>query len=466
VSSIESRVQTFQWLIRIRWICIAFITLLILVIEPKVPYQALNGIWIILFTAFAFNLIFHILSRFPRAVGPTLLFMFFMDGLLVSAGVALTGGPYSFYIPLFMLIIISACLVASPQQALWASLWQVALFLLTMFYCYQQKLVSVFDMEHPNSLSFLLEKMPPDLRRGIYWEQTARWLAFFILTLVICAILTRQVWSREEKLRLKERDLEQKRRLIQLGELSGRIAHGVNTPLGLISGNLEMLMAETKAKSKTYQKLQQIEKYVQRAIQTVRGVLDYSRQTMSQIQPVSLPQVMTAVVEAVQPKLKKVKGNLILDVDPQLPALKAHMEGIFQLLLNLVENAIDSISSGGMVTLSAHFQYHSMRLSAQDRRGKVKIVVRDTGQGIPPTELKQIFEPFYSTKNFGKGTGLGLSIVKRIVDEHHGELNVESHLGQGTSFTVILPTDRLKGEDSGNNGDFHYNESMSEGGPK
>ena len=88
-----------------------------------------------------------------------------------------------------------------------------------------------------------------------------------------------------------------------------------------------------------------------------------------------------------------------------------------------------------------------MRLSAADKRGEIKVTVRDTGRGIPPKDLKNIFEPFYSTKGFGKGTGLGLAIVKRVVDEHRGTLTVESTPGEGTCFTIIFPTEVTTPED-------------------
>lgn len=72
--------------------------------------------------------------------------------------------------------------------------------------------------------------------------------------------------------------------------------------------------------------------------------------------------------------------------------------------------------------------------------------MRDTGKGIPSGELKRIFEPFYSTKGFGRGTGLGLAIVKRVVEEHEGEIKVESRLGEGTTFIMLFPTELKKTE--------------------
>ena len=242
-----------------------------------------------------------------------------------------------------------------------------------------------------------------------------------------------------------------------MGELTGRIAHGVNTPLGLISGNLELLMGEMRKDTKTYKQLVQIDEYVQRAIHTVRDVLDYSRQSLSEIKPVFLPNILQAVVQAIQPKLKEKEAKLIVDIDPKLPALMAYTEGLFQAHLNLIENALDSLDPGGLITLTAKFQYREVRLSAADKRGEIKVTVRDTGRGIPPQDLKNIFEPFYSTKGFGKGTGLGLAIVKRVVDEHRGSMTVESKPGKGSCFTLLFPVDGLTDEEEKDKDSLGYN---------
>ncbi|HXL72767.1 MAG TPA: HAMP domain-containing sensor histidine kinase, partial [bacterium] len=320
-------------------------------------------------------------------------------------------------------------------------------------------LPNTFGADQINFVSNLLEHSPPEMRRSVYWHQSFRWLFFSVLMIIVCSIAMRQVWIREERLRIKERSLEQKRHLIQMGEMTGRVAHGVNTPLGLISGNLELLLAETRKSTKTYRRLIQINQYVQRAIRTVRDILDYGRQTMSQIKLVSFPKVVQAVAAAVQPKLKKTKSRLILDIQTKLPEMKGYPDGLYQAILNLVENAIDSISANGIVTLTATFQYRSMRLSAGDQRGEIKVVVRDNGKGIPADKLPQIYEPFYSTKDFGKGTGLGLAIVKRIVDEHGGTIEVNSTVGVGTVFVLIFPVEELKPNQAADSEDFYYNKS-------
>jgi signal transduction histidine kinase len=244
-----------------------------------------------------------------------------------------------------------------------------------------------------------------------------------------------------------------------MGEMTGRLAHGVNTPLGLISGNLELLMAETAKNTKAYKSLSQINQYVQRAIQTVRDILDYGRQTMSQIQLVSVPKIIRAVAATVQPRLEKSNVRLILDIDPVLPEMRGYPDGLYQVFLNLVENAIDSIVKNGIVTLTAKFQYRPMRLSAADQRGEIKVVITDNGRGIPENRFSSIFEPFYSTKDFGKGTGLGLAIVKRIVDEHGGKIEVSSKVGVETIFTLLFPVEGLKPHQPADSEDFYYNKN-------
>jgi signal transduction histidine kinase len=102
-----------------------------------------------------------------------------------------------------------------------------------------------------------------------------------------------------------------------------------------------------------------------------------------------------------------------------------------------------------------------MRLSAQDNRGEIKVTIRDTGRGISEEELQKVFEPFYSTKDFGKGTGLGLAIVKRIVGEHGGDIQVQSRVGEGTVFTLLFPVRGLNVQEAVSSENFYYNKPDS-----
>lgn len=99
-----------------------------------------------------------------------------------------------------------------------------------------------------------------------------------------------------------------------------------------------------------------------------------------------------------------------------------------QVMINLIMNALHAMEDGGILRIGM----------AQDGE-MVRLTVADTGQGIPQAVLPKIFEPFYTTKEFGKGTGLGLTVVKGIIEEHHGTITVESEEGKGTRFTILIP---------------------------
>jgi signal transduction histidine kinase len=436
MASLETNHQVFQSLIRTRTLCIVLLASLLFSVENGI--QASAGCAILLVAA-VFSLLFALLGRSKPLAALMLPFVFILDSVFLSAWVGISGGPTSYYLPLFLLILVSAVLVLPPQLNLVVLPLCAGLFLGSFYVDYVEKIPVLFEAAQINRFAAQIQNAPLLEQQAFYWEQGVRWFFFSALMVAVCALLMRQVWSREEKIRVRERNLEQKRRLIQLGELTGRIAHGVNTPLGLISGNLELLMGESRKNTKSYRSLLKIRQYVDRAIKTVRGILDYSRQSLSEIRPVDVGEIIRAVAEAVEPKLKKNGGQLILDLDPKLPPLLAYPEGIFQVLLNLVENAVDSVDEGGLVMVSSKFHYQAVRLSAQDERGTLQIIVRDNGKGIAPAVLKRIFEPFYSTKSFGRGTGLGLAIVKRIVEEHGGKVGVQSRVGEGTVFTLDFP---------------------------
>jgi signal transduction histidine kinase len=457
--SVETNVQTVKTILRVRTVCLGLMFLLLWWAEEIDSAPAIVKGWEIWGLAAGLGLAFLVLGRMKRLAGLLLPVVFLVDSCLISLWVSVSGGPVSFYMPFYLLILLSAIMSLTPRKALVVISGVLTIFLTTLYLDFIWAIPEANEAGKINFIVGVMDRLSPQVREGLYWQQAIRWFFFFVLVVIICALLMKQVWSREERLRIREKALEQKRHLIQMGELTGRVAHGVNTPLGLISGNLELLMSETRKGSGTHKRLVQIDQYVQRAIRTVREILEYSRQSMSEIKTVSLTEIIHAVISAVQPKLQKGGGQVILDLAPNLPGILGYPEGLYQVLLNLVENALDSISPGGIVTISSRFQFRSLRLSAQDQRGEIKVVVRDTGRGIPPGELKKIFEPFYSTKGFGKGTGLGLAIVKRIVDEHRGAIKVESRVGDGTVFTLLFPTEGLTGNSANPPGDFYYNET-------
>lgn len=438
----DNQRETLDWVIRLHWVLVAGLLVLVFVTEGGSPTGGINA-YDIVFSAALFYLgiyFFFILRRGERFLAPLI---FLADGVGIAFAVAISGGPVSYYLPLFFISLVGACLVCTPGAAWLIITEHFILFGAALAFAYHPVWPSWVPAPETDDMGFYLAGLSSEIRNKVYFEQTLRWCFFMGFFVGLSTLLVRKMWVREERLRSRERGLEQKRRLIQMGEMTGRIAHGVNTPLGLLSGNLEMLLNETRKGTKLHKRLVELDGFVQRAIMTVRQTLDYNRQSMSQIRPVLITDLLNTVAESVQMKLQIKRGELILDFDKNIPMIPGYPESLFQALLNVVENAVDSLppEGKGVVTISVSFHFRPVRLSAADRRGEVLVVVRDTGSGIPAEEMDRIFEPFYSTKDFGHGTGLGLSIVKRIVEEHQGTLQIESNLGMGTSVALCFPAE-------------------------
>ncbi len=437
----DSQHETLGWLIKIHWVLMLSLLALVLIVEREsLLAPGINSLDILLAASGIYLSLyfFYTIRRVERVLAPAL---FLADGFFSALAVLISGGFVSYYLPLFLIGILGACLVCSRRAATLIVAWHFALFLGSVSFVYYDPIPGLLPKPDEDDIATWMAVSPSAVGSDVFYEQILRWCFFMGITTLLCAILVRQIWIREARVRARERFLEQKRRLIQMGELTGRIAHGINTPLGLLSGNLEMLLAETRKGTKVHKRLVELDGYLQRAITTLRKILDTSRQTLSPIQKVALTDVLTTVVEAAQPKLKRKRARLILDLEPGLPEIQGHPEGLHQAFLNVLENAVDSIPEEGLVTLSAQFRYRSVRLSVADRRGEVRVTVRDNGPGIPEEDLERIFEPFYSTKEFGHGTGLGLAIVKRVMEEHQGTIWMESKPGMGTTVFMTFPTE-------------------------
>ena len=348
MASIETDHKAFRYLLRARTLCLSLLILMLWLGEGTGNRSfSVEAGWDLLLLSMALNLVFIAMGGMRRLIGLLLPGVMVVDALLTGLWISISGGPVSNYWPVFLLILMAAIMILSPRKAAVVVGWVLIVATATLYLDFIWRLPLVFDAVDINPFSKILENAPLEFRRAAYLHQGVRWIFFLVMIAALCFVLMRQVWSREERIRTKEKSLEQKRHFIQMGELTGRIAHGVNTPLGLISGNLELLMGEMRKDNKAYKQLAQIDEYVQRAIRTVRDVLDYSRQSTSEIKPVSLPHILQAVVQAIQPKLLEKEAKLILDIDPELPALMAYTEGLFQAHLNLLENALDSLGPGG-----------------------------------------------------------------------------------------------------------------------
>jgi signal transduction histidine kinase len=225
--------------------------------------------------------------------------------------------------------------------------------------------------------------------------------------------------------------LVQSEKMASLGTLTSGVAHELNNPLNNISTSVQILLEELEDEDLAYKKelLSETEGQVQRARDIVRALLDFSRERSFKLKKVRF-------ADLVENTLKLIKGeiptNVQLAVD--VPAdIEADLDPrrIEQVLINLILNGIQAMEQGGSLNIKAFRKVDYAGFCFE---------VSDTGTGISPEDIGKIFDPFFTTKDVGKGCGLGLSVSHGIIEQHGGHIEVNSQPGQGTRFTVSIPS--------------------------
>ncbi|MCU0589447.1 MAG: ATP-binding protein [Syntrophobacteraceae bacterium] len=237
------------------------------------------------------------------------------------------------------------------------------------------------------------------------------------------------------ELEKRQDQLLQSRKLASLGTLTSGIAHQLNNPLNNISTSCQILLEELQQAEPElmHRMLSNIEQEVHRARDIVRGLLEFSRIKEFCLVPTSLREVVDRSVSLISSQVPP--GIEIVREIPADLSLSLDAQRMQQVLLNLIENAIHGIGDPpGQIRITAR--------TVGDPPG-VRVVVEDTGKGIPEHLLGRIFDPFFTTKEVGAGTGLGLSIVYGIIQKHGGTVSVESRPGEGARFTIALPAESV-----------------------
>jgi two-component system NtrC family sensor kinase len=227
-------------------------------------------------------------------------------------------------------------------------------------------------------------------------------------------------------------------RMASMGTMSAGIAHELNNPLSYVIANLDFVHgdmqpgpAEPGRVAEWREVLGEAREGVERMRQIVRQLKSFSRVDENRQAPVELHRVLDSVAQMAATEVRH-RARLVKDYGP-LPPIVGNEGKLFQVFLNLVINAAHAIAEGKVET-------NEIRLvTRRDERGWAVVEVRDTGAGIKPEHLSRIFEPFFTTKPQGVGTGLGLPICHALVRAHGGDITVESTVGKGTTFRVVLP---------------------------
>jgi signal transduction histidine kinase len=238
----------------------------------------------------------------------------------------------------------------------------------------------------------------------------------------------------EESRAALERQFRHAERLAAVGKVASVIAHEVGTPLHVIAGRARSLGQRLAADDPRRGDVETIREQVGRITRTMQQVLRSSRAIPARREPVDLVRLVRDVAGIVDPEYARRSVRLILSLPATLPTVAADADGLVQVLLNLLQNALAATPTGGRV------EVHGTTAARAGRPG-VALAVSDTGSGVAPEHVERIFDPFFSTKR-SDGTGLGLSICRDIVRAHDGAIAVESAPGMtGARFSIWLPAE-------------------------
>jgi signal transduction histidine kinase len=232
--------------------------------------------------------------------------------------------------------------------------------------------------------------------------------------------------SREEIERLHRTQMSRAEHLATLGELATGLAHEIRNPLAGIAGVIEIVGRDLPATSPARAVVKDVRLEITRISRTLTDLLETARPRRPEVRRSNLNTTVEHAVMLARQQVLSRPIKIELQKAPHLPEVEHDSDQIHQVLLNLLLNAVQAVDGPGKVCVE---------IDTQD--GYASVVVSDTGRGISPQNLPNIFRPFYTTK--GDGTGLGLSLAHRIVEDHHGRIEVSSVVGKGSKFTVLLP---------------------------
>jgi PAS domain S-box-containing protein len=231
------------------------------------------------------------------------------------------------------------------------------------------------------------------------------------------------------RVRLEEQ-LLQREKLSSIGLLAAGVAHEVNTPLTGVSSYTQMLLGMLAETDPKHALLLKVRRQAERATNIVNNLLNFSRTgDATEFTEIDIGRVLDDTLQLLEPQLRGNQIEIIRAYNPDCPQVFGNAGKLQQVFTNLLLNARDAITAGGLIRIST--------TPAEDH--SLAIEVSDSGMGIAPENVAKIYDPFYTTKGVGRGTGLGLAVSYGIVQEHSGHISVESNPGRGTTFRITLP---------------------------
>jgi len=276
-------------------------------------------------------------------------------------------------------------------------------------------------------------------RAGIEALETLGFL-FLILISLRVREAGHTIERQKEQLATANQQLLQAAKLASVGELASGMAHEINNPIGIILGRTDYILStQDNLSAEARQDLKVVRAQAERVASTVRNLLTFARPSPLSMQRLDLAELVDEAVKLEAPRCRTAAVE-IKRSSVRIPTIQADPARLQQVLVNLMNNAIDAMPQGGRLGISI----------TNGGGGQVVVNISDTGMGITEENQARIFDPFFTTKPAGKGTGLGLAVSYGIIRDHGGEIRVSSIPGRGSTFSIVLPVENNGYGRSGN----------------
>ena len=278
---------------------------------------------------------------------------------------------------------------------------------------------------HTNAITKSGEQIPISLNASVIYEEDKE-----IATVGFFHDLRDRIRIQKE-LEDTQTQLFQAEKMGSLGKLAAGVAHQINNPLGGITLFAKLMLEEYELEKGAREDLNRILRDAERARNTVKELLEFTRQTRHLMQPNNINEALIRTLFLLENQTLFQNIDLQKDFQQDLPLVTSDAQQLYHLMMNIILNAAQAMDGNGTLHLKTYY------LERQDR---VCIVISDSGPGIPEEALPHVFEPFFTTKDEGKGTGLGLSLAYNIVESHGGRMSARNNPEKGASFIIELPS--------------------------
>ena len=253
----------------------------------------------------------------------------------------------------------------------------------------------------------------------------------------------RQLDVETQHRRQLQRALQDADKLITIGQLSAGLAHEIGSPLQILKGRGEHLLLCTDQPGEVIRHARILASQTERITRIVQQLLEFTRRRPPYFTRIDLCEPVNAVLNLLEYEAHKKQVELSYEAVKDLPLIVADSDGIQQIVLNLITNALSATGAGGRIVVAVEPCQTGTDPAHSEAVEAVHLIVRDNGCGMSQEILEHLFDPFFTTRHEQGGVGLGLAVARSIVTAHHGSIKAESSPGLGSTITIILPVEKL-----------------------